>query len=92
GGVLENFKFWGIKADVVKSDSVVVPAFKGNRIFEFAKPATEKTEKDAAENKDTSKAKENDSGKTNAAKQGSAAANSNTASTASQQKNTGGAQ
>ena len=37
GGVIENFKFWGIKADVVQSDKVRVPAYKGNRNFEFAK-------------------------------------------------------
>ena len=42
GGVLENFKFWGIRADLVKSDVVVVPAFKGNLIFEFAGPVKEK--------------------------------------------------
>ena len=46
GGVIENFKFWGIKADVVQSDKVRVPAFKGNRTFEFAKLVTEEEKKD----------------------------------------------
>ena len=47
GGVIENFKFWGIKADVVQSDKVRVPAFKGNRTFEFAKLVTEEEKKDS---------------------------------------------
>ena len=54
GGVIENFKFWGIKADVVQSDQVRVPAFKGNRTFEFAKMVNEEEKKEAgqpAENK-----------------------------------------
>ena len=46
GGVIENFKFWGIKADVVQSDKVRVPAFKGNRTFEFAKMVSEEEKKD----------------------------------------------
>jgi len=54
GGVLENFKFWGIKADVVKSDKVRVPAFKGNRSFEFGKTVPEKQEtEDEPEKKDS---------------------------------------
>jgi uncharacterized protein YlxW (UPF0749 family) len=39
GGVLENFKFWGIKADVKQSDQVQVPAVKQGHQFEYAKPA-----------------------------------------------------
>ena len=46
GGVIENFKFWGIKADVVQSDKVRVPAFKGNRTFEFAKMVGEEEKKE----------------------------------------------
>ena len=103
GGVLENFKFWGIKADVVKSDSVVVPAFKGNRIFEFARPAAGKAEKVAAGNKDIPAAKEGGGGKDSAAKQDSAggkdaaantgaAAGHNPAGVASKQETAGGAQ
>lgn len=36
GGVLENFKFWGIQADVAKSDAVIVPAAKSKKSFEHA--------------------------------------------------------
>ena len=39
GGVLENFKFWGIKADVKQSGEVKVPAVKQGHQFEYAKPA-----------------------------------------------------
>ena len=49
GGVIENFKFWGIKADVVQSDKVRVPAYKGNRTFEFAKMVSEEEKKKAEE-------------------------------------------
>ena len=45
GGVIENFKFWGIKADVAQSDKVRIPAYKGNRTFEFAKMVNEEEEK-----------------------------------------------
>ena len=38
GGVLENFKFWGIKADLKQSDSVKVPPVKRGHQYEFAKP------------------------------------------------------
>lgn len=37
GGVLDNFKFWGIKAEVAKSNKVQVPAASGHPSFEFAK-------------------------------------------------------
>ena len=47
GGVIENFKFWGIKAEVVQSDKVRVPAFKGKRTFEFAKAVSEEEKKEA---------------------------------------------
>jgi len=49
GGVIENFKFWGIKADVMQSDKVRVPAYKGNRTFEFAKMVSEEEKKKAEE-------------------------------------------
>ena len=49
GGVIENFKFWGIKADVVQSDKVRVPAFKGKRTFEFAKTVAEEEKKEAGQ-------------------------------------------
>ena len=51
GGVLENFKFWGIKADVVQSDKVLVPAFKGIRTFEFAKAVKEEEKKGTGDSK-----------------------------------------
>ena len=53
GGVIENFKFWGIKADVVQSDNVRIPAFKGNRTFEFAKMVREEEKKEAGNLKET---------------------------------------
>ena len=34
----ENFKFWGIKADLKQSDSVKVPPVKRGHQYEFAKP------------------------------------------------------
>ncbi|XOQ52559.1 MAG: UPF0749 protein [Succiniclasticum sp.] len=37
GGVLDNFKFWGIKAEVTKSDKVQVPPASAHPSFEFAK-------------------------------------------------------
>ena len=49
GGVIENFKFWGIRADVVQSDKVRVPAFKGNRTFEFAKAVTGEEKKETGQ-------------------------------------------
>ena len=49
GGVIENFKFWGIRADVVQSDKVRVPAFKGKRTFEFAKTVVEEEKKEAGQ-------------------------------------------
>lgn len=41
GGVLENFKFWGIQADLSQSDDIEIPAFKGRRSFEYAKVVEE---------------------------------------------------
>lgn len=38
GGVVETLKFWGINVQVKRSDKVEVPAYKGTRHFEFAKP------------------------------------------------------
>ena len=57
GGVIENFKFWGIKADIVQSDKVRIPAFKGKRTFEFAKMVTEEEKKE--DNKESVQAAEN---------------------------------
>ena len=84
GGVIENFKFWGIRADVVQSDKVRVPAFKGKRTFEFAKTVAEEEKKEAGQTAtDTKGAEENmaaaDAGKSADQQQAS-------------QKNAGGAQ
>ena len=49
GGVIENFKFWGIKADIVQSDKVRIPAFKGNRTFEFAKTVSAEEKKETGQ-------------------------------------------
>ena len=52
GGVLENFKFWGIQADLSQSDDIVIPAFKGRKSFEYAKIAegqASDAEKEASE-------------------------------------------
>ena len=38
GGVVENLKFWGITVDVKKKDNLVIPAYKGTRHFEYARP------------------------------------------------------
>lgn len=38
GGVVETLKFWGITVNVKRSDKVKVPAFKGTRHFEYARP------------------------------------------------------
>jgi uncharacterized protein YlxW (UPF0749 family) len=44
GGVLENFKYWGIKADLEKSDQVIIPAAKRGHNFEFAKAVSKDEE------------------------------------------------
>jgi len=36
GGVLENFKFWGIVSDLKTSDKVIIPAIKRGHSFEYA--------------------------------------------------------
>ena len=38
GGVVETLKFWGITVDVKRMDKVEIPAYKGTRHFEYAKP------------------------------------------------------
>lgn len=38
GGVVETLKFWGITVDVKKKDNLVIPAYKGTRHFEYARP------------------------------------------------------
>ena len=38
---MENFKFWGIQADLSQSDDIEIPAFKGRRSFEYAKVVEE---------------------------------------------------
>lgn len=48
GGVLENFKFWGIRTNLAKSDTIKIPAFKKEYTFEFAvivDPAQENKDK-----------------------------------------------
>ena len=83
GGVIENFKFWGIRADVVQSDKVRVPAFKGKRTFEFAKAVSEEEKKeagqDATADKESSKNKPGEDAEKPEGRQAS-------------QKNAGGAQ
>ncbi len=49
GGVLENFKFWGIKAEVKLSDEVKIPRVKRGHDFEFAKEAPADKKKDGAQ-------------------------------------------
>lgn len=58
GGVLENFKFWGIRADVVKSDSVVIPAAKHKQNFEYATVEKELPAAGADEQKEQKKTAE----------------------------------
>jgi len=38
GGGVETLKFWGITVDVKRMDKVEIPAYKGTRPFEYAKP------------------------------------------------------
>lgn len=70
GGVLDNFKFWGIRADVKKSDKVKVPAAKKSHSFEFAKAVVEPEKKKAeqqqssAKNTDAEKSSDNKDTKT----------------------------
>ena len=51
GGVLENFKFWGIKAELTKSDKVKVPPAVPRQSYEYAKvvPWDAKKEAEKAE-------------------------------------------
>ncbi len=59
GGVLENFKFWGIKAEVEKQDKVRIPAASGKKSFEFAKVVKSEAEKvEKAEKAETEKTKQ----------------------------------
>jgi len=64
GGVLENFKFWGIRADVKKSDQVKIPAAKVGHEFQFAKVAKEEPKE--AEKEDKAASAKNESGKKDA--------------------------
>lgn len=52
GGVLENFKFWGIQADVVKSDAIIVPAAKNKKNFEHASVVTDVANEGTGSGKD----------------------------------------
>ena len=61
GGVLENFKFWGIKAEVEKQDKVRIPAASGKKSFEFAKVV--KSEAEKAEKAETEKTKQSEAEK-----------------------------
>ncbi len=38
GGVIDQLQFWNIQVDVKKMDKVVIPAYKGGLVFNFAKP------------------------------------------------------
>ncbi len=62
GGVLENFKFWGIQADVVQSESVKIPAFRGNRTFEFARPVADEGKKETVDKQTAGNAAEGKAG------------------------------
>ena len=86
GGVLENFKFWGIKADVAQSDVVKVPAFRGNRTFEYAKTVTDDKKQEAG------KASTQDTQAAGAKVSAAAAANTGSESNALKPENHGGAQ
>ena len=94
GGVIENFKFWGIKADVVQSDQVRVPAFKGNRTFEFAKMVNEEEKKEEKKEQkkeagQTAENKNETAGNTKTA-DNKAVAEAGKEQPANQQKNAGG--
>ncbi|MCH3951483.1 MAG: DUF881 domain-containing protein [Acidaminococcus sp.] len=38
GGVVETLKFWGIDVDVKQESDITIPAYKGTRHYEYAKP------------------------------------------------------
>ena len=92
GGVIENFKFWGIKADVVQSDQVRVPAFKGNRTFEFAKMVNEEEKKEEKKEAGQTAEKEKKSAGNTKTPDNKAVAGAGKEQPANQQKNAGGAQ
>ncbi len=41
GGILETLRFWGLKANVNRKDSVTVPAYSGPVVFQYARIAKE---------------------------------------------------
>ena len=90
GGVIENFKFWGIKADVVQSDQVRVPAFKGNRTFEFAKMVNEEEKKEEKKEAGQTAENKNESAGNTKTADNKAVADAGKEQPANQQKNAGG--
>ena len=48
GGVAETLKVWGIQLEISVGDSVYVPAYKGSFKHEYAKPAPDQNEQEAA--------------------------------------------
>lgn len=51
GGVLDTFKFWGIQAELTMPEVVKVPAFKGRRVFEYARAVPDDSQDAAKEGK-----------------------------------------
>lgn len=49
GGMLDTFKFWGIQAELTMPEKVIVPAFKGRRVFEYASVASDEEAKDGGQ-------------------------------------------
>ncbi len=45
GGVVETFEFWGIQVKINTSDDIHIPAFKGIRAFEYARPVEKEEDK-----------------------------------------------
>ncbi len=39
GGIFEQLKFWGLRADVRKKDEIMIPGYTGPVVFNFTKPA-----------------------------------------------------
>lgn len=38
GGVVDSLQFWGIQVDVKKVDEVIIPAYNGSLVFDYARP------------------------------------------------------
>ncbi len=39
GGIFEQLRFWGLRADVVKKDGLTIPAYPGPVTFDYTRPA-----------------------------------------------------